>query len=248
MDHSELRLRFAAELWLFLPQRKRGPEASAPCDTTSTLGHVIQSSGVPLTEVGRLLVNGHPVAPSHRPGPGDVVHILGIERPQKPPFHPPRFVLDVHLGALARRLRLVGVDTAYRNDLDDDTLIERANAEQRVLLTQDRRLLHRRILEAGAFVRGHDPDHQVLDVLERFAPPLAPWSRCTACNGLLAPVDKRDVAHLLEAGTRATYDTFARCRSCGRIYWPGAHHRHLTAIVDAAERTVSAVAGPQRRS
>ena len=51
------------------------------------------------------------------------------------------FVLDVHLGTLARRLRLVGVDAAYANDLDDDALIERANAGRRVLLTQDRKLL-----------------------------------------------------------------------------------------------------------
>ena len=34
-------------------------------------------------------------------------------------------------GRWLARLRLVGVDTAYANDLDDDVLIERANAERR---------------------------------------------------------------------------------------------------------------------
>jgi uncharacterized protein with PIN domain len=63
-------------------------------------------------------------------------------------------VLDVHLGTLARRLRLVGVDAAYVNDAGDDALVEQANAERRVLLTQDRGLLCRRKLWLGAYVRG----------------------------------------------------------------------------------------------
>ncbi|MBB4935034.1 hypothetical protein F4561_005928 [Lipingzhangella halophila] len=245
MDQPEVCLRFAAELRPFLPSRKRGAaDLRVPHDGTSTLGHHVQSTGVPLTEVGNLVCNGRRVAPAHRPEPGDSVDVHGIDRPQRAPVWPPRFVLDVHLGALARRLRMVGVDTAYGNDLDDDELVEWANAEQRVLLTQDRRLLHRRVLVAGAFVHGHDPDDQVLDVLERFAPPLEPMSRCTACNGTLESVDKSEVAHRLEPGTRATYDTFAQCRECGRVYWPGAHHDRIRTIVDAARRTVAAAAEP----
>ncbi|MUL41719.1 hypothetical protein FZ103_11130 [Streptomonospora sp. PA3] len=173
-------------------------------------------------------------------GLGAARPVAGISRPQPLPFAPPRFLLDVHLGALARRLRLVGVDTAYSNDLDDDTLVAMANEQRRALLTQDRRLLHRRALEAGAFVHGQDPDEQLRDVLDRFAPPLAPWSRCTACNGRLAPVAKEAVDHLLEPGTRATYDVFARCRACGRVYWPGAHHTRLAEIVRTAQTVVAA--------
>jgi uncharacterized protein with PIN domain len=142
----------------------------------------------------------------------------------------PRFVLDVHLGTLARWLRLAGVDTAYANDADDDALIEQANATRRVLLTRDRGLLCRRLLWLGAYVRGDLPDDQLRDVLDRFAPPLAPWTRCTACNGLLAPAPKAEV----EPGLPA------RCLSCGRVYWRGAHSRRLQRVVDSA---LAAVAG-----
>jgi Mut7-C RNAse domain len=69
-----------------------------------------------------------------------------------------------------------GVDTAYVNDADDEALIERANTEQRVLLTQDRGLLRRRALCLGAYARGAHPDTELADVLDRFAPPLAPWT------------------------------------------------------------------------
>ncbi len=223
---------FAAELRLFLAPAHRGGRVRAACDGTSSLGHVVESLGVPLPEVGGLVVNGRPVAPSYRPGAGDVADVFPVRRPQRLPSA--RFILDVHLGTLARRLRLVGVDASYRNDLDDDALIEQANGGRRVLLTQDRGLLRRRKLWLGAYVRGARPDEQLCDVLERFAPPLAPWSRCTACNGPLSAAPKREVERLLMPGTRRTYQTFSRCGACGHVYWRGAHSRRLEAIVDSA--------------
>jgi uncharacterized protein with PIN domain len=87
---------------------------------------------------------------------------------------------------------------------------------------------------AGVHVRGSRPDDQLADVLDRFAPPLPAWTRGTACNGGLDPVPLDEVAHRLESGTRRRYRDFARCRSCGRVYWHGAHGRRLDAIVTAA--------------
>jgi uncharacterized protein with PIN domain len=233
MDQSELTIHFAGELRMFLAPRDRRERLRVPVDGTSTLGHLVEACGVPLPEVGSLVVAGRPVSASYRPGSGDEAHVGAVSRPQWLPV-PPRFTLDVHLGALARRLRLVGVDASYHNDLDDDTLIEQANAEWRVLLTKDRGLLRRRRLRLGAYVRGDQPDRQLADVLDRFAPPLAPWTRCTACNGALVPVPKSEIEHLLRSGTRRTYDSFARCLGCGRVYWPGAHHGRLADIVNRA--------------
>jgi uncharacterized protein with PIN domain len=211
------------------------------CDGTPSLGHVVESLGVPLTEVGRLVVNGAPVTPGYRPRGGDTVDVGAVRRPQR--LVPARFILDVHLGALARRLRLAGVDAAYANDAADDTLIALANAGRRVLLTQDRGLLRRRKLWLGVYVYGARPDDQLCDVLGRFAPPLAPWTRCTVCSGLLSPARKADVEPLLQPGTRRTYQAFSRCGTCGRVYWHGAHSKHLEAVVASALRAVR-TAGP----
>src|SRR5216684_730519 len=109
-----------------------------------------------------------------------------------------------------------------------------------VLLTQDRGLLRRRKLWLGAYVRGARPDEQFADVLDRFAPPLAPWTGCTACNGLLAAARKADVEALLRPGTRRSYQAFSRCAGCGRVYWRGAHSKRLEVIVESAVRAVSA--------
>jgi len=75
----------AAELRLFLrPGRRSGPVAVA-LDGTSSLGHVVESLGVPLTEAGRLLVNGEPAAPAYRPRDGDVVGVEAAPPPARTP-------------------------------------------------------------------------------------------------------------------------------------------------------------------
>ena len=241
MPAQEAQLRFADDLLMFLPPRHRSGQVRVACDGTSTLGHVIESLGVPLPEVGQMTVDGGPVTPAHRLREAESVTVRAVRRPQ--PLPQTRFVLDVHLGTLARWLRLLGVDTAYANDRDDDELIAQANAEGRVLLTKDRGLLCRRKLRTGAYVRGTRTDDQLRDILDRFAPPLAPWTRCPACNGSLHPASHEEVGHLLLPGTRRTYREFARCAQCGRAYWRGAHSARLEAIVDSASAIVAASGG-----
>ncbi|MFF4487145.1 Mut7-C RNAse domain-containing protein [Streptomyces sp. NPDC001544] len=235
MNGPEIHVEVAPELHLFVPQARRLGATAVPTDGVSTLGHVVESLGVPLTEVGALVVNGREVPASHIPAAGERVDVRTIARPQKVTGAPLRFLLDVHLGTLARRLRLLGVDTAYEStDIGDPALAARSAAEQRVMLSRDRGLLRRRELFAGAFVYSTRPDDQLRDVLGRFHPELRPWTRCTACNGLLRDATKEELADRLEHGTRRSYDVFAQCAECGRAYWKGAHHDQLEAIVERA--------------
>lgn len=235
MNGPEIHVEFAPELHLFLPNGRRAGARAVTTDGVSTLGHVVESLGVPLTEVGALVVDGHQVPVSHVPAAGESVVVRPVERPQRVPGAPLRFLLDVHLGTLARRLRLLGVDTAYEStDIGDPALAARSAAEKRVMLSRDRGLLRRRELWAGAFVYSTRPDEQLRDMLDRFRPELRPWTRCTACNGLLKEATKEEVADQLEGGTQRSYDVFAQCTRCGRAYWKGAHHEQLVAIVERA--------------
>ncbi|MFE3328644.1 Mut7-C RNAse domain-containing protein [Streptomyces sp. NPDC059176] len=237
MNGPEIHISFAPELRLFVAAERRDGRTPLVTDGSSTLGHVVESLGVPLTEAGRLLVDGRPAPASHVPTAGEHVEVLGVERPQRVPGAPLRFLLDVHLGTLARRLRLLGVDAAYESeDIGDAALATLSARERRVMLSRDRGLLRRRELWAGAYVYSDRPDEQLRDVLQRFAPVLAPWTRCTACNGPLADADKGSVEHHLEQGTQRSYDVFAQCTDCERVYWRGAHHARLEAIVEGALR------------
>ncbi|WP_155053814.1 Mut7-C RNAse domain-containing protein [Streptomyces blattellae] len=235
MNGPEIQVGFAPGLAVFVPHARRRGATPLGTDGVSTLGHVVESLGVPLTEVGALLVDGRAVPVSYVPKAGDSVEVLPVERPQQVPGAPLRFLLDVHLGTLARRLRLLGVDTAYEStDIGDPALAARSAAEKRVMLSRDRGLLRRRELWAGAFVYSTRPAEQLPDILDRFRPELRPWTRCTACNGLLQEATKAEVADQLQHGTHRSYDVFARCEECGRAYWKGAHHDQLEQIVERA--------------
>ena len=232
MNGPEIHVEFAPDLALFV---QRGPHRTLVTDGVSSLGHVVESAGVPLTEVGTLWVDGREVPTSYVPVAGDRVEVRTVDRPQQVPGAPLRFLLDVHLGTLARRLRLLGVDTAYEStDIGDPALAARSAAEQRVMLSRDRGLLRRRELWAGAYVYSTRPEEQLRDVLDRFRPELRPWTRCTSCNGLLKEATKEEVADQLHGGTHRSYDVFAQCQDCGRAYWKGAHHEQLVAIVERA--------------
>jgi uncharacterized protein with PIN domain len=242
VNGPEIHLEFAPELRLFVPSDRRQGRTAVTTDGRSTLGHVVESIGVPLTEAGRLVVNGRPVAASHIPRAGEFIEVYAVVRPQRVPGAPLRFLLDVHLGTLARRLRLLGVDTAYfSTDIGDPALAACSAREQRVLLSRDRGLLRRRELWAGAYIYSDQPDEQLRDVLSRFTPELAPWTRCTACNGALTPATKDSVRDRIQGGTERAHDVFAQCVSCERVYWRGAHHHHLEAIVAEALRDFSPV-------
>jgi uncharacterized protein with PIN domain len=234
MSTSTVHLLVADDLLFLVPARRRRGQLELRYDGTSSLGHLVQSAGVPLPEVGRLRAGAVDVSPEHRPRPDEVFHVDPVSRPTPLPAGA-GFVLDVHLGSLARRMRVLGLDARYDARLDDDDLVALAVNGQRTLLTKDRGLLRRRALRTrSAYVRGDRVDEQLRDVLDRFAPPLDPFSRCPSCNGPLRPAGKQAVMSELEPGTARSYDEFVRCGACGHVYWSGAHAAALDRVVAAA--------------
>lgn len=213
---------------------------------TQSVKDVIESYGVPHTEVEVIIVDGEAVGFDYRPAAGDrisvypvfeALDITPLVRLRPGPLRRTRFVLDGHLGKLARRLRLLGFDCAYANDPTDDRLAQIAVAERRILLTRDRFLLRRRTVTHGYLVRSDLPDEQVREVVRRFqlTGSIEPFTRCPACNGLLRPVEKSAIEHRLPPRTRRYYDDFRTCPDCARDYWRGAHHARLEVLVADAK-------------
>lgn len=206
---------------------------TAPTGDPRSVKDLIESVGVPHPEIALILVDDRPVDFDHLVVGGERIAVY-------PPFNElaptsavtvlpapiaPRFVLDVHLGTLTRRLRLLGFDCWYRNDTEDAELARVAVDERRILLTRDRQLLMRRVVTHGYCPRSSDPDTQALEVIRRYdlAGRIAPFSRCVNCNGEVARVPKADVLDELPPRTRETFDEFSRCRGCSQVYWAGSH-------------------------
>lgn len=213
---------------------------------------MIEACGIPHTEVDLIVVNSCSVDFSYLVDDGDRISVYPqfgsfdikpIVKVRPEALREVRFVADNHLGRLARFLRLLGLDTNYERDWADSELVRISTSERRILLTRDVELLKHGSLTHGYCVRATDPREQVTEIIRRFrlGRRLAPFSRCMACNGELAPVAKKDVAHRLLPETRSHVDDFVMCGSCGKVYWQGAHHPELSRIVAAARQVDRAV-------
>jgi uncharacterized protein with PIN domain len=246
-------VRFYGPLNDFLPSSRRQVAWRQIVDGRPSVKDLVESLGVPHPEIDLILVDGVSVPFDYTIRDGDRIavfprftafDIATLSRVQPRPLHTTRFVADVHLGALARRLRLVGLDTAYRADADDRALAELADREGRILLTRDQGLLKRRVISHGYFVRETHPRRQLVEVLRRFGPlDLRPFSRCLRCNDVLREVAKPAVEAALLPRTRQYHDRFEMCGGCGRIYWKGSHWTRLKHVVDAALEEAGARGG-----
>ena len=59
-----------------------------------------------------------------------------------------------------------------------------------------------------------------------------PFHRCTACNGILEPIDKESISDRLLPNTWQYYDEFRICPSCGKIYWKGSHYQRMKRLIE----------------
>ncbi len=241
---SPVTVRFYQELNDFLPPalRSRPIEIDrAPCTVLS----LIQDLGVPHTEVDLVLVNGRSVGLAHEIAAGDLVSVYpvfesldisSVTQVRPEPLRRFGFLLDTHLGALARLLRMLGFDSEYSRRADDAELAVRAAHDGRVLLTRDRGLLKRRLVTRGYCVRSMRPQEQAVEVLRRFdlAAAARPLSRCLRCNAPLEPL--ADAPNTVPPAVRSSQAVFRRCPGCLRTYWRGSHWRDMMRV---SERLLS---------
>jgi uncharacterized protein with PIN domain len=236
-------MRFYEELNDFLPVERRKTAFTHTFRGRVSVKDLVESLGVPHTEIDLIQVNGHSVSFSYLVQDGDrisvypvfeALDISPILRLRPKPLRFTRFVADIHLGKLARHLRMLGFDTLYRNDYQDDELAQISSSQGRILLTRDCGLLKRNEVTHGYWIRSKRPVEQLQEVVRRFdlVGSTAPFSRCLNCNGDLSSVDKEQVIDQLKDGTREAFSEFRTCRVCGRIYWPGSHYQRMQNLID----------------
>lgn len=232
------RFRFHAGLAELLVRRYRADQPTYRFNDNPGVKDAIEAMGVPHTEVDVILANGLTVNFSYPLQDNDSINVypvfcdIPITRPLRLSPRPPdpvSFVLDVHLGKLARRLRLLGFDAFYKNDFDDAEIMSVADREKRIILTRDVGILKHRKVMHGYLVRSDDLDSQLREVLKRYdlRGRIRLWSRCMLCNGLMKRVSKAEVEAYLEPKTRRYYEEFQRCSSCGHVYWQGSHYHGI---------------------
>jgi uncharacterized protein len=152
-----------------------------------------------------------------------------------------RFILDVHLGKLAKYLRLFGFDTFCDTNFNDYEIISFSLSDNRTILTRDKDLLLRKEVTDGYRIISQKPEEQLKEVFRRFdlKSRINPFTRCMECNGLLEDVMKEEIVHRLYHKTREYYYDFKRCPVCDRIYWEGSHYERMRKNIDSLIKDVN---------
>lgn len=239
---SRIKIRFYAQLNDFITPERQGGAFDHAFKGPASVKDVIESLGIPHTEVDLILIDGQSAPFSAVLKGGESVAVYPVfkkldlgntskVRPQ--PLSEYRFVLDSHLGKLAAYLRMLGFDVIYRNIFDDADIASISAHEKRILLTCDHGLLKRKQVVYGCFIRSKIPVLQLKEVLTRFDlfSEIRPFTRCMKSNGILEAVAKESILPRLLAKVDEFCNEFSLCTDCGQLYWPGTHYERMKELI-----------------
>ena len=136
-----------------------------------------------------------------------------------------KFIADVMLGRLAKRMRLLGLDVLYDRTPNDNEIIGLSLEQDRVILTRDNALSDRPLAENHLFINSDFVQEQVEQVLSSFPleKRLDPFSRCSECNDPLDRITREEAQDLVPQHVYENNYLFLRCPRCKRTYWQGTH-------------------------
>lgn len=236
---NQATFRFYDELNDFLPLDKKKVAFLHFFDGTPSLKDSIEAIGVPHVEVKSIQINGKPADLSYRLKNNDVVSVYPVLRQKE--GKEIKFILDVHLGKLAKYLRMCGFDTLYQNDYDDKKIIEISLQENRIILTRDIGILKMKSVSQGYFIRDQNSQAQLTEVLNHFNlyHVINPFSRCIKCNGKLERIEKEKIVEQLQPLTKKYFNTFFRCTHCQSIFWEGSHFDRMSNFINTVKNSGS---------
>lgn len=232
---------------LLRPRWRRLQPIATPVTRAASIKDVLESFGLPHTEVDRITCNGRPADFSHRVEAGQQFDVYPISfpwdittptllRPNPPPSL--RFIIDVNVGRLARYLRMAGFDSRFDPTWNNRRILQEMAADPGILLTRNLDLLKRKQVAFGRYIRAIEPVAQLREILDLFGWVGLPesLSRCLQCNTPLLPIEKQAILHRLEPLTIRYFETFSTCPRCDTIYWAGSH-------VDRMQRSLAQALG-----
>jgi uncharacterized protein len=151
-----------------------------------------------------------------------------MPRPMETSDKETKFAADRMLGKLAKWLRIIGQDVIYGEHLSGYGLIRAARAENRLILTRDRRLKKKQPPDF-LFIESDHYREQLRQVIQTcgLRPLGNAFTRCLECNLVLESRSKASVEKVVPPYVFATQEKFSWCPKCHRVYWPATHHQRM---------------------
>lgn len=238
IKQKKITIRFYEELNDFLPKEKRKKRFEHTFIDRTSVKDLIESIGIPHTEVDLILVNGKSVKFDYLISDGDDISVYpvfesldisDVQYLRAKPLRKPKFICDVHLGKLARNLRMLGFDVFYKNNISDEEIVKISLAERRTILTRDLGILKRNEVTHGYFLRSDNPANQISEVIKRFQllNQIKPFSVCLECGNKLKRITKEKIIDQLPEKVKKRKNKFLYCSQCNKVYWAGSHFEKM---------------------
>lgn len=147
-----------------------------------------------------------------------------------------RFCADVHLGKLARLMRMLGFNTVYKNNFSKEELYTNSLNENRVLLSKS--AYFSRFTDINFYqIKSADPLQQLKDIIHHFnlRDSFNAFIRCLYCNEIVEKKEKEEVEKELLPNTKKDFSEFWKCPSCQKIYWKGSHYERMMKMIHELE-------------
>ena len=235
-------IRFYEELNDLLPDEKKKIRFEHHYLDRTSVKDLIESLGIPHTEIDLILVNGKSVGFDYIINDEDDISVYpvfesfdikDVQHLRAEPLREPRFIADVHLGRLIRYLRMLGQDVYYKSNLNKEEVVKLSLDEKRTILTMDKNLLKRNEVTHGYLVRNSDTEKQVIEIVKRFQlkNQLKEFTRCLGCNSLLRRVEKGEIEFRLPQKVKQNQNEFYICKNCDKIYWKGTHFDRMKSLI-----------------
>ena len=245
IKNKKLTIRFYEELNDFLPKSYRKKRFVHNFIDRASVKDLIESLGVPHTEVDLILINGKSVSFDKLISDNDDISVYPVfesfdiksaQHLRAKPLRKTKFVCDVHLGGLVTNLRMLGIDAFYENDLTDQIIIDVSIKERRTILTRDLGILKRKEVTHGYFVRETNPEKQTLEVLKRFQleNEIRPFTRCLECGEKLYHIAKSKIMDRLPVKAKQNQNKFYICKKCNKIFWKGSHYDNMRSFIKSS--------------
>ena len=239
---KQVSFRFYEELNNYLPLEKHKVWFEYIFADATSMQDALLSMEVPLDEIELILVNQQSKGLDYILQDGDRISVYpvfesfdlsGISQIREKPLRNPKFICDVHLGRLSKYMRMLGWDTLYSNQYSPDEMIAISCQEKRIILSRNYQLTRHKKVTHSYWIQSSCPVEQIKDLINKLdlSNKIIPLTRCLKCNQRLVPVEKKKIAHRLEALTAKYYNEFYVCPACDQIYWKGSHFERMSDFI-----------------
>jgi len=143
------------------------------------------------------------------------------------------------LGKIARKLRILGFDTIYISNIEDDAILDLLFQTERILLTADKGLFYRskKYNLLSIFLNNNTEIENLVTIFRNLNIKNiylnSNYYRCSICNNKLTFIENPDtIKKEIHQKIFENNKSFFKCYECNKLYWCGSHIKKISLLIE----------------